>query len=170
MLTIRRRCGSVVTKSQKAGGTSCCGGRCRRWSLKNKLTLNTWKCEVSFFSPSTHEAMWRPTVTLGNETLATPSFLGVKLDRSLSFVPHTEKVAATVVNRCRLLGALAGRSWGQARAPMSRTCRALVRSVMDYCGTAWQPWLSNTSIEKLERAQNRSLRVCLLYTSPSPRD
>ena len=170
MLTLRRRCGSVITKSQQAA-VGAAVDAVHAWSLKKKLTLNTRKCEVSFFSPSTHEARWRPTVTLGNETLgfnATPSFLGVKLDRSLSFVPHTEKVAATVVNRCRLLGALAGRSWGQARAPMSRTCRALVRSVMDYCGAAWQPWLSNTSIEKLERAQNRSLRVVTGQLASTP--
>ena len=37
------------------------------WSLKKKLTLNTRKYEVSFFSPFTHEARWRPTVTLGND-------------------------------------------------------------------------------------------------------
>ena len=122
------------------------------WSLKKKLTLNTRKCEVSFFSPSTHEARWRPTVTLGNETLgfnATPSFLGVKLDRSLSFVPHTEKVAATVVNRCRLLGALAGRSWGQARAPMSKTCCALVRSVMDYNLASLTPALKSSKERRI---------------------
>ena len=99
------------------------------WSLKKKLTLNTRKCEVSFFSPSTHEAKWRPTVTFGNKTLgfnATSSFLGVKLDRSL------------------------------------------VCSVMDYCGAARQPCLSNTSIEKLERTQNRSLRVATGQLARTP--
>ena len=79
------------------------------WSLKKTLTR---KCEVSFFSPSTQETRWRPTATLGRETIcfnATSSFLGVKLGWSLNFIPHTEKVVATVVNHCRLLGVLVGR-------------------------------------------------------------
>ena len=30
---------------------------------------------------------------------------------------------------------------------------------MDYAAAAWQPWLSETQMQKLERAQNKALRI-----------
>ena len=35
--------------------------------------------------------------------------------------------------------------------------QALVRSKLDYTAPAWQPWLSETNLTKLDRLQNRSL-------------
>lgn len=143
------------------------------WSLKKKQTLNARKCEVSFFSTNVKEAGWTPSVHLNGVPLTfnpTPTFLGVKLDRSLCFAAHIEKVAAAVGARCRILGALAGRSWGQSQSVMRCTYLSLVHSVMSYCGAAWQPWLTCTSIGKLDAVQNRALRIVTGQLTDTPLD
>ena len=52
------------------------------WSYLHKLTtLNTSKCEVSFFTSNTHEAKWLPSITLNNLSFIfnkTPKFLWVR--------------------------------------------------------------------------------------------
>ena len=53
------------------------------WSDDARLTLNTNKCEVSFFSLCTAEASWQPHLTIRGLPLsfnAAPTFLGVQYD------------------------------------------------------------------------------------------
>ena len=64
--------------------------RLEAWSLQWQLLLNPAKCEVSFFSTDTREASFRPAVCLLGNPLsfnASPTFLGVTLDRTLFFIP-----------------------------------------------------------------------------------
>ena len=42
---------------------------------------------------------------------------------------------------------------------MRKVYTTMQRSVMDYAAAAWQPWLSKTQFQKLEKAQNSSLRI-----------
>ena len=48
-------------------------------------------------------------------------------------------------------------SWGLRRSTLKMAFQALVRSKLDYTAPAWQPWLSETNLTKLDRLQNRSL-------------
>ena len=62
------------------------------WSEAKRLQLSA-KCEVISMDP--REAGWTPEVSLGGRRLwfeATPKFLGVTFDRSLSFRPRVENV------------------------------------------------------------------------------
>ena len=43
-----------------------------------------------------------------------------------------------------------------------------VHSVLNYAGGGWQPWISNNSVEKLERTQNRGLRLITDQSMSSP--
>ena len=94
-----------------------------RWSADSKLSLNAGKCEISFFSTDPREASWAPQVRLGGAELRyepAPRFLGVTFDRTLTFRPHAEKIAAKVGKRCRVLAALAGQNWGWSRDSLVR--------------------------------------------------
>ena len=65
------------------------------WSKGWRISLNTGKSEVGFFSTWTKEANWVPTITIEGSPIpfnATPRLLGVILDRQLSFGPHVAKV------------------------------------------------------------------------------
>lgn len=130
------------------------------WSRTAKLTINASKCEVGFFSTSTGEAEYQPHVEVNGTMLRvnpTPTFLGVVYDRSLYFKPHVDAVVDRVKRKSRMLAACANKNWGWRTKTMRQVFLACVRSIMDYCGPGWQPWLSNSQVERLERAQNAAL-------------
>jgi len=122
------------------------------WSRAKKLKLNAAKCEASFFSNDTREARWAPSISLLGTKLAfnkTPVFLGVVFDRTLSFGPQVEAVQRKVGERYNLLAVLAAREWGWKKEYLKRVYHATIGSVLNYCGTAWQPWLAATNVCKL---------------------
>ncbi len=67
------------------------------WSRRCKLTLNPSTCEVAFFTNNSKEARWQPSVQLDGALLTTtslPKFLGVTIDRALSFGPHVAAIVS----------------------------------------------------------------------------
>ena len=143
------------------------------WSTRSKLKLNVGKCECSFFSSNCHEAGFVPHVSLSGHRLtfnAEPTFLGITLDRALSFRKQTLKTCNKVAKTCRLLGAITGKEWGCNRRTLRMLFMALVRGNMDYCGAAWQPWISQSSRADLERAQNRAIRIITGQLATTPQD
>ena len=133
--------------------------RIASWSEGMKLRLNSAKCECSFFSTASHEATHQPKILILGTPLnvtKSPVFLGITLDRTLSFGQHVAKVCTKVESRCRLLGAVASRDWGCKRKTLRQLFFDLVRGTMNYCGAVWQPWLTN--VERLERAQCKAIR------------
>ncbi len=73
------------------------------WSTFKKMVLNADKCEVALFSTNSHEAHWQPTVIANNTRLhhnPEPKFLGVTLDRLLTFGPHIQNISTKAAARC----------------------------------------------------------------------
>jgi ribonuclease HI len=141
------------------------------WSRKKKLPLNAQKCEVGFFSSCVKEAGFCPELRMTGIRLknnAHPVFLGVTYDRSLSFNEHVKKTCEKTIRRIKILSALANSKWGWQKDNMARVYQTLCCSVMSYCAAAWQPWLSATTMEKLERCQNRALRIITGQTLTTP--
>ena len=144
-----------------------------RWSQEKKLHLNIAKCEVSFFSPDPKESTpeWLPPIYVDSTPLKfnpTPVFLGVTYDRTLSFRPQAERVAGKVTATSRLLTALSGREWGWDANLLRRVYQSIGLSAMRYCGPGWQPWLSRSNVEVLERAQQKCLRAITGMYSTTP--
>ena len=139
----------------------------QQWSVLNKLDLNLKKSCTFFFTTDTHQAVWRPNIKLFGEQMKygdgpeekCPKFLGVILDRTLCFQDHVKAVTDRVNDRCKLLFCLASRSWGWKKHNLRRIYIAMHRSIMDYAAPAWQPWLSDTSFDKLVVAQNNCLKI-----------
>ena len=105
------------------------------WSADHKLSLNPAKCEVEFFSTDTAEAKWSPSSTLNGHAFAfnyTPTFLGVMLDRTLTFRPQAEAVKARALGRVRILSALVSKEWGWGRRNLRTIYMATVHSVLHY--------------------------------------
>ncbi len=83
--------------------------RVAEWSRQHKMTLNTEKCEVAFFTSNLHEARWRPTIRLEGQPLRftpLPKLLGVTLDRALSFGQHIANITTRAAGKCRVLTSL----------------------------------------------------------------
>ena len=143
------------------------------WSTRKKLQLNAdrGKSEATFFSPDPHEASWRPNIILLGSQLEynkDPKFLGVYLDRTLSFREHTSRVSAKAGSRDRILAALGSKEWGWRKDHMKKVYLSMQRSVLDYAAPAWQPFLSTTQAARLDVAQNRSLRLVTGQHANSP--
>ena len=141
-----------------------------QWSTKWKLTISGGKCEASFFSTNSHESKWRPKLTIGEEEIPyseNPKFLGVTYDKQLTFTDPANNVAKS---KSRALVHLAGTDWGYDKATLRSTYLAIGRTIMDYAGAAWQPWLSKTSFEKLESAQRFAGRIITGHLKTTPNE
>ncbi len=126
------------------------------------MVLNADKCEVTFFSTNSHEANWQPTISANNTRLhhnPVPKFLGVILDRLLTFGPHIQNVSTKAAARCRVLASLTSKEWGWRKDQLMKVYKALQLSLLTYAAPAWQPWAAPSRIEQLELCQNKALRV-----------
>ena len=81
------------------------------------------------------------------------------MDRELTFTPQMESVVARVKSKQRMLSAIAHSEWGWRKQNLKRIYIALCRNVFDYAAIAWQPWLADSNINRLEIAQNKCLRL-----------
>ena len=144
-----------------------------QWATKNRLTLNTAKSEVAFFSMDAAESSWCPNITVGGSRLKTnptPTFLGVRYDRRLTFNDHIRHLSQVMKQRANLLRQLTGTSWGWRPIDMRTIYIATVRSLAEYAAPAWAPWASNTNIQKLERTQSDAARAITGQLRSTPID
>jgi len=96
-----------------------------------------------------------------------PVYLGVTLDRSLTYHEHLKKTAAKITTRNNLLSKLAGTSWGASAQTLKTTALALCYSTAEYCAPVW----SRSSHTKLVDVQlNTSMRTITgtLRSTPLP--
>ena len=147
--------------------------RLERWSEYWCLPLNPSKCEASFFSVDPHQANLQPNLLLLGSRLrfnSTPTFLGVIFDRTLSFSKHVSSLKAKFSPRLKALRCISASSWGPSKESLSVLYKSFLRSLLTYASPGWFPFLSATSITKLERlhrAASRAITGCL-SSSPIP--
>ena len=67
----------------------------------------------------------------------TPTYLGVKLDRALTFRQYLESLRKKLTTRVGLLRRLAGSSWGAGAIALRTTTLALVHSTAEYYAPVW---------------------------------
>ena len=64
-------------------------------------------------------------------------YLGVTLDRTLSYKEHLSRSAAKLKSRNNLTAKLAGTSWGASASILRTSALALCYSVTEYCCPVW---------------------------------
>ena len=67
----------------------------------------------------------------------TPTYLGVKLDRSLMFRHHLVALRKILSSRVTLLRRLVGSGWGAGAITLRIATLSLVHSTSEYCAPAW---------------------------------
>src|SRR5436190_14972230 len=88
-----------------------------------KLQHSPAKTEVTAFHLNNRRANYKLNISFDGTPLPYnefPKYLGVTLDRSLTYRAHIKKTAAKVSTRANIVQKLAGKSWG-ANAKVLRT-------------------------------------------------
>ena len=101
---------------------------CQQWRLKPSASETI----SSVFHLHNHSATQKLSVYLDVQRLmheCHPTYLGVTLDRILSYREHLTKTAGKLKNRNNLLMKLAGSTWSSALA--------LCYSAAEYCAPVW---------------------------------
>jgi len=84
------------------------------------------------------EAKREMKVNYNNETLlfcSDPKYLGVTLDRSLTYRRHLESLRKKLTSRVALLRRFAGSGWGAGATTLRTAILALVHSTAEYCAS-----------------------------------
>ena len=142
--------------------------RLERWCL----SLNPSKCEAFFFSVDPHQANLLPNFLLLNSRLpfnATPTFLGVTFNRTLSFSKHVALLKAKFFPRLKVLRYICGFSWSPSKESLSLLYKVFLLPLLTYAPPGWFSFLSVTNITKLERLHrvaSRAFSSCLSFESP----
>ena len=129
-------------------------------SQEGKLNLNAEKSEACPFSTGSNDNSWNPTIFTGTRRVrvnSTPRFIGVILDRSLTFNAQLKKLTTSLESRIHIIRATVHTSWGWRRSTLTMAFHALVCSKLDYAAPAWQPSLSVTNLSNLDCLQNHFL-------------
>lgn len=85
-----------------------------------------------------------------------PVYLGVKLDRPMTYGKHIAKLRPKLSTRNNLLQKLAGTSWGASATCLRTTALALVYSCAEYSCPAW---LNSAHAKKVDTELNRTMRI-----------
>lgn len=83
-----------------------------------------------------------------------PKYLGVSLDRSLTYRTHLTSLAENLKTRNNIVRRLAGTSWGAQADTLRTAALSLVYSVAEYCAPVWY-----RSVGKVDVQLNDNMRI-----------
>ena len=130
-------------------------GYFRRW----RLQPNPIKTETCVFHLSTHDANRMLNINFADTPIQHvdhPKYLGVTLDRSLTYNTHLTKTGQKVAARVNIVRKLAGTNWGASADTLRTASLALVYSTAEYCAPVW---LNSVHTSKIDVQLNNALRI-----------
>ncbi|KAJ3612124.1 hypothetical protein NHX12_020401 [Muraenolepis orangiensis] len=136
----------------------------RKW----RLQLSTGKTVSAAYHLCNGEAKRELSVSVDNKRLEhqlAPKYLGVRLDRTLSYKRHLEEVRAKVTARVSLIRRLAGTTWGASARTLRISTQALVFSAAEYCAPVWS---RSPHVKKVDPIINNALRIITGCLKPTP--
>ena len=134
----------------------------------NHLRANPDKTQTCAFHPKNREAIIKWNITWCNkhlEHIRNPVYLGVTLNRTLSYKEHIHKLKCKTSARNNILRKLSNTKWGAKPATIKTTTLALCNSMAEYACPVWE---RSKHVSKLDPAMDeacRSITGCLRPTS-----
>lgn len=128
---------------------------CRQWRLKPNISKTVSSC----FHLTNQAANKELDVIFDGVRLThdhAPVYLGVKLDRSLTYKKNAEKLQAKLGTRHNLPRKLTGTSWGATTTWIRSTALGLVYSCAAYCCSTW---LNSVHTSKIYIELNKTMRL-----------
>ena len=125
------------------------------------LTISPTKSATMIFSNNRlHVTPHLPLQTKGQNIPLVEKFkyLGIVLDRKLTFAPHITYIIQKCSRRINIMKSIAGSTWGADRKILLHLYVTLVRPILEY-NSFLLINISNTLVNKLETVQNTALRI-----------
>lgn len=135
-----------------------------RW----RLCPSASKTEVCCFHLNTRHANRKLNISFRGSMLyhnPFPKYLGVTLDRSLTYSSHLKNVAAKLRPRINILQKLTGTTWGASASCLRTSALALVYSTAEYCAPTW---INSTHTNTVDTQLNATMRVINSCMKPTP--
>ena len=139
--------------------------------------LQTWKLKLSHtktmtaaFHLNNREAKRELKVYNNGRLLPfcpTPTYLGVKLDRSLTFRHYLVALRKKLSSRVTLLRRLVGSAWGADAKTLRIATLSLVYSAAEYCAPVW---CRSAHTRIIDSILNDALRIVTGCLHPTPTD
>jgi len=139
--------------------------------------LHIWKLKFSIiksvsaaFHLNRKEAKRELKVNFNNKTLpfcSEPKYLGVTLDRSLTYRRHLESLRKKLTSRVAFLRQLAGSGWVAGATTLRIATLALVHSTAEYCAPVW---CRSAHTRLMNPTINDALRIVNGCLGPTPAD
>ena len=145
---------------------STLSGYFQTWRLK----LSHTKTVMAAFHLNNREAKCELKIYNNGRLLAfcpTPTYLGVKLDRSLTFRHHLVALRKKLFSRVPLLRRLVGSGWGAGTKALRIASLSLIYSTAEYCAPVW---CCSAQIHYIDSVLNDALRVVTGCLRPTPTD
>ena len=98
---------------------------------------------------------------------STPTYLGVKLDRSLTFRHHLMALRIKLSSRVTLLRRLVGSGWGAGAKTLRIATLSLVYSTTEYCAPVW---FRSAHTRLIDSVLNDALHIVTGCLRPTPTD
>lgn len=135
-----------------------------------RLQPNAAKTEVCAFHLNNRIANQQLNVNFCQQKVRhnfQPKYLGITLDRSLTYKRHLENTSQKLKSRNNIVKKLAGTTWGADASTLRTTVLTLVYPVAEYCAPVWQ---HSTHTRKLDVQLNESMRIITgtLKSTPIP--
>ena len=137
--------------------------------------LQTWRLKLSHSKPVTvayhlhnREAKRELRACNIGKTLPfcpVPTYLGVILDRSLTYCPHLEALRKKLCARVSLLRQLVGTGWGASAKTLRTAALSLVYSTATYCAPIW---CRSMHLRLIDSVLNDALRIVTGCLHPTP--
>ena len=131
-----------------------------KWSLSNGFKFSTEKtvcihfCRRTRYCPDITLRMYQQRIPLRDEV----TFLGVTLDKRLSYGPHIARLKDKCTVRMNILKVTSRMSYGADRTTLLRLYRSLIRSVIDYASIAYDGALDSTK-QPLDSVHHACIRI-----------
>ncbi|GFS03638.1 RNA-directed DNA polymerase from mobile element jockey-like protein [Elysia marginata] len=135
------------------------GDSLSNYYTENSLNANPSKTQVCAFHLNNHQANTKLKITWNDQPLKYdehPVYLGVTLDRTLSFSQHAMNVKAKVAARNSLLRKLANSNWGADPKTLRTTALALSYSTSKYSSAVWA---RSCHAKKVDAGLNNACRI-----------
>ena len=132
--------------------------------------MNTTKSVCTAFHLNNRRANYKLNIrdNISNSYLPphdAPKYLGVTLDRSLTYKQHMENTAQKLKKRSSLIRKLAGTNWGASPSTLRTSALALCYSAAEYCAPIWAR-CAHTN--KLDVQLNSTMRIISGALTPTP--